>query len=529
MKIAGSGERRPSQATRSRDDRYQQLVELAPDGIIVHESGRVTFANAAALRMVGAARSDQVVGHPIEAFLDPPYLKAVAQHLTGAVRPVEPTLPTRDELRRVDGTSLPVEVRAVAFMDRGRSSAHLVIRDISERLEVQVAAQQAADRLQEAQRMELVGALAGGVAHEVSNMMQVVLGATEFLMHDVRLPAPCLADVQLIARAAENAASVTRQLLAFGRRDLHRPEHVDLAVSLRAAEPVIRRLLTHGQRLVVETDVAPTVDVDPGQLQQALVNLALNAHDAMAVDGTLTMTVLDDTLLAGTPAAGGLVMPPGRYAIIRVHDNGTGMDAETQSRIFEPFFTTKSVGKGSGLGLAAAHGVLWQNGGYLTVASALGQGATFSVYLPIGRSDGIARPAAVHPDAAVPATASATILVVDDEPAVRTSVARALRNKGFLTLQASDGAEALEIVEREGPPQLVVTDLRMPGVGGTELARLLKVRWPALPVLFMSGYAVEEFTNRSVRGSGELLQKPFTAVALLAAVDAALLRSAVSV
>jgi len=511
-----------------RDERYQQLVELAPDAILIHDGERIVLANASAVRLAGATHRSQLVGLPIDTFLDPPYLKAVQTQLTDSVSPAELAPPVRDTFRRLDGSAVEVEVRAVAFMDRGRPSAHLVIRDITERLAVEQAVRQAQEHVQQAQKMESVGALAGGVAHEINNMVQVVLGFSDFLVRDSRLPEECLTDVREIMRAAERAAVVTRQLLAFSRRAVRRPEVVDLGAAVRDAEPVVRRLLGEGRRLVVVADAAPRVWADPGQLQQVIINLALNARDAMAAGSTLTITATEIDLPAGTAAADGVAIPAGRYGALRVCDTGAGIDAAIQGRIFEPFFTTKPAGQGTGLGLAAAHGVLAQNSGYITVASAPGQGATFTVYLPVLPADLVERPREPPRDGAAAAPAGATILVVDDEPAVRAIAARILKRAGFRVLQAPDGAGALELVERHGPPETVLTDVMMPGISGAELARRLKERWPGLPIVFMSGYSAEELHRQGATASeGDLIQKPFMPDALVASVAAALSRAAV--
>ncbi len=509
-----------------RDERYQQLVELAPDSILVHDGERIVLGNAAAARLAGAASREQLVDLPIDTFLDPPYLKAVQTQLTHSVGPSGPAPPVRDTFRRLDGSEVEVEVRAVAFMDHGRPSAHLIIRDITERLAGEEAARQMEERLQQAQRMEAVGALAGGMAHEVNNMMGVVLGFGDFLLRDARVPADCLGDVQEIMKAADRAAAVTRQLLAFGRRAIHRPQAVDLGAAVREAEPVVRQLLGEARQLVVVTDTPLRVWVDPGQLQQVVVNLALNARDAMPAGGTLTLTTAETELGSGMAGADCGAIPAGRYATLHVRDTGTGMDAATQARIFEPFFTTKPLGQGTGLGLSAAHGILKQNDGCITVVSAPGEGTAFTVYLPVLSPGNLVERTGEPPalGAAAP-TAGATVLVVDDEPAVRAIVARSLEEAGFRVLQASDGGDALELVDRHGPPQLVLTDLTMPGIGGLPLARRLKARWPAIPVVFMSGYSAEELRQQGTIGIEEpLIQKPFSPGGLVASVAAALAR-----
>ena len=514
-----------------RDERYRQLVELAPDAILIHDGGQIVLANAAAVRLAGALHRTQLLGQPIETFLDPPYLKGVQAHLTDAASPAELVPPVRDTFRRLDGYTVEVEVRAVAFMDHGRPSAHLVIRDITERLVVEQTAREVQDRLHQVERMEAVGALAGGVAHEVNNMMQVILGCSGFLLQDEGLGEERLGDVRQIAQAADRAAAVTRQLLAFSRRAAHRPQIVNLGSAVRAAEPAVRRLLGEGRRLVIAADAAPQVWVDPGQLQQVVVNLVQNAREAMPTGGTLTLMTVETELPSGTAAADGVAIPPGRYAALVVRDTGAGMDAAIQAKMFEPFFTTKPLGEGTGLGLAAAHGILSQNNGYITVTSAPGEGSTFTVYLPLKHVAETVEPRPAPARVrAEPVPTTATVLVVDDEPAVRSMSARILRRGGFHVVEAATGAEALALVGLEGPPRLVLTDLMMPGMGGVELARRLKERWPALPVVFMSGYWAEELTRQGLLGGGadrDLIQKPFTPDALVARVAAAISRSEV--
>jgi hypothetical protein len=513
------------------DERYQQLVELAPDGILVHDDGRIVLANASAVRLAGATRRSQLVGLPIDTFLDPPYLKAVQAQLTAPDSPAEPAPPTRDTFRRFDGSEVTVEVRAVAFMDRGHAAAHLVIRDITGRLAVEQQARQVERRLQRAQRMEAVGALAGGVAHEVNNMMAVVLGFTGFLLEDSRLPPECLADLREIMKAGDRAATVTRQLLAFGRRAESRRRSVNLAHFVAEVEPVLRRLLGEDRRLVMLAEASPRVWVDPGQLEHVLVNLGLNARDATPPGGTITLSTTAATLPHAVPAADGSMIPAGPYATLAMCDTGIGMDAVTREHIFEPFFTTKPVGEGTGLGLAATQGIVTQNGGYITVASGPGQGAAFTIYLPaLSVADMVEQEEGGEPpraDAEATRTGT-TVLVVDDESAVRTIAARTLERGGFRVLQAGTGADALKLVNRHGPPDLVLSDLSMPGLGGAELARRLRERWPALPVLFMSGFSAEELLRRGgIVADVEMIQKPFTPARLLEWVDAALSRAGV--
>jgi two-component system cell cycle sensor histidine kinase/response regulator CckA len=504
-----------------RDERYDRLVELAPDGILIHDGEQIVMANTAAVRLAGADHRDQLIGRPIDTFLNPPYFKAVQEQLVKSGDPAALVPPVRDTFRRLDGSEIEVEVTAIPFMDRGRASAHLVIRDITERLAAQETARQAEEYLRQAQKMEAVGALAGGVAHEVNNMMSVALGFADFLLHDPTIPEDRLPDVREIIKAADRAAAVTRELLNFSRRAFHRPEVLDLNAVVRELEPMIRRLLGEGRQLTVGLGSPYRVWADRGQLEEVVVNLALNARDAMPSGGTLTITTADAPLKGGVSGYAGASIPGGHYGLIVVRDTGVGMDAATQARIFEPFFTTKPLGEGTGLGLAAAYGIMEQNKGYIAVASAPGQGTTFRLYLPLSRDDAMPERMEEPPPLAPAGTpAGMTVLVIEDEPAVRAVVVRSLERGGFRVLQASDAAVALQVADREGRPDLVLTDLMMPGMGGAELARRLKARWPGLPVLFMSGYSEEDLRRQGlVDPEGVMIQKPFKPDALLKSVN----------
>lgn len=510
---------------RGREERYQQLVELAPDGILIHDGGRIVLANAAAVRLAGATHRSQLVGQPIDRFLDPPYLKAVQSQLMGPDAPVlESAPPVRDTFHRLDGAEVEVEVRTTAFMQDGHPSAHVVVRDISERLATEQRARQFEERLQQAQRIEAVGALAGGVAHEINNMMSVVLGFSSFLLRDPILTEGQRSEVEQISKAAGRAASVTGQLLSFSRRAYHEPRVVDLGAAMRDLEPVVRRLLGEDRQLIMAADTPVLVVVDPRQLEQVIVNLALNARDAMPVGATLTITAEECELTAQLASSDGAAIPAGCYGLITVRDTGAGMDDATRTRIFEPFFTTKPVGQGSGLGLAAAYGIMRQNEGYIAVASGLGEGTVFSIYLPVpspaettGRRE---EPRALSGEASPHA---ATVLVVEDEPDVRAVVARSLELGGFRVLQAADGAAALDLVGRHGPPDLVLADLVLPGIGGAELARRLRARWPELPIIFTSGYSTEDLRRHDADGLEAItVPKPFAPDGLVASVVAAL-------
>jgi PAS domain S-box-containing protein len=505
-----------------RRGRYRQLVELAPDGILIHDGERVLLANMAAARLAGAAGPATLIGARIETLLTPPHLKGVEARLLAPGILSGAVVPMRDTLRRVDGSTVEVEVTAIVFMDGRRTSVHLVIRDVTERLAAQHASDLVAEQLRQAQRMEAVGALAGGVAHEVNNMMSIILGFGEFMQQDATLPPQHIADLHEIVKAAERAAAVTRQLLAFSRRAFYRPEAFNLSAALAELEPVIGRLLGAGRTLVVTSNTARRLWADRGQFEQVMVNLALNARDAMPAAGTLSITVSEVEVTDGLAAYGGAGIPPGHYGRIAVRDTGTGMDAATAKRLFEPFFTTKPVGEGTGLGLAAVHGILKQNAAFVTVESEPGDGATFTLYYPAAPADAPERLIPGRPGSGQ-AGPDTRVLLVEDEPVVRAVAARSLAAGGYVVLQASDGTTALEVIDREGIPAVVLTDLMMPGMGGAELGRALRSRYPGVPIVFMSGYSADDLRRQGAIGADEVtIQKPFTPDELLDAVAAAL-------
>jgi two-component system cell cycle sensor histidine kinase/response regulator CckA len=369
----------------------------------------------------------------------------------------------------------------------------------------------AEELLVQAQRMEAIAKVAGGVAHEVNNMMTVITGFTGFLEGAFLSGDARAEDVAEIRRAAERAAGITRQLLAYSRQQMLRPAPLDLNELIGQLVPVFTRLLGEGVTVDLHGEAElPAVEADRPQFEQVLVNLVLNARDAMSGEGTLT--VHTDTVTAPSAdysADAGASPAPGRYVRVTVSDTGHGMDAATRDRVFEPFFTTKAAGLGSGLGLATVYGVVKQSGGDIRVSSEPGRGTTFQIFLPefTGRA-----PARSSPMESAPSPHGAeTILLVEDEGAVRRMASRALSGHGYTILEAENGAEALTILDRApAPVHLVLTDVVMPVLGGRELGERLAVEHPGIRVLFMSGYTDDDITRRGMLQPGvPFLQKPF--------------------
>ncbi len=359
-----------------------------------------------------------------------------------------------------------------------------------------------------AQKMEAVGRLAGGVAHDFNNLLTVIISGSDLLGHLVREPAQREL-LDMIKQAGERGASLTRQLLAFSRRQVMQPEVLQLNVLLADLQKMLRRLIAENIELVA--DFAPDlgcVRADPGQLGQVVMNLVVNARDAMPDGGTITLRTRNVDVSEHPPARQGAV-PPGAYAVLAIADTGCGMGEDVQAHLFEPFFTTKELHKGTGLGLATVYGIVQQTGGHVRVESAPGRGSTFLIYLP--RTD---EPLVVVAPAAGAARAGTreTILLVEDEDGVRAMARRALCRKSYTVLEARDGEEALRVSAQWADRiHLLLTDIVMPRTSGRQLADLLQPQRPDMKVLYMSGYTDDAALCQEVAGSGKpFLQKPFT-------------------
>ena len=406
---------------------------------------------------------------------------------------------------RPDATVRWVHERAAVLRDPQDRPLRMVgtVQDITERRLLE-------DQLRQSQKMEAIGRLAGGIAHDLNNALTAIAGYAELALNELASDHAARADVEEIRRAAERAGSVTRQLLAFSRKQLLEPRVFDLNETIAAISRLLSRLL--GADVDVQTRLtgeALPVLGDPGQVEQAVINLAVNARDAMPGGGKLLLATATETVDEAF-ARRHPPMPAGQYVVLRVSDSGHGMPSETKARIFEPFFTTKEVGKGTGLGLSMVYGTLKQIGGFIFVDSAVTRGTTFRLYFP---------PAPTPPPAAAgaaPARAGKrhgheTLLIVEDEPSVRNLVASALRHDGYHLLLASCAEEALTLADaHDGPIDLLLTDAVMPGKSGLELATLMSARRPGIPVLIMSGYTEETLAVPGLEEPIALLQKPFT-------------------
>jgi len=417
---------------------------------------------------------------------------------------------------RPDATTRWIEAKGrVEVDDRGQPVSVLgVSADVSDhrRLEGQ---------LRQAQKMEAIGQLAGGVAHDFNNLLTAIMGHGSLALEDLAEHHPVRENVTEILKAGERAAGLTRQLLAFSRRQVMQPEVVGVHAVIRNVEKLLERLI--GEQIQIVLDLAASQDavkVDPGQLEQVLVNLAVNARDAMPNGGTLTLSTssvrLDDTYARQHPA-----VSPGDFVMITVTDTGTGMDAETQARLFEPFFTTKPAGEGTGLGLATVYGIVKQSGGFIYVYSEPGHGTTFKVYLPTTHEKPSTVQAPIQP---AHSRGTETILVVEDNPHVKEIACRVLAQLGYQVLAASSGEEALAVLgAARARVDLVISDVIMPGMTGPELCRQLAQQYPALKVLFTSGYSDDAVMRHGVLEPGTMfIEKPYPPSALARKVREAL-------
>jgi PAS domain S-box-containing protein len=403
----------------------------------------------------------------------------------------------------LEGQERDFEARVVVS---GPDEVLTIVRDVTDRKRLEA-------QLLQAQKMEAIGRLAGGVAHDFNNMLTAILGFSELLLRTQPRDDPGREYVEEIYRAGERAATLTRQLLAFSRKQVLLPRVLDLNAVVLNMDRMLRRVL--GEDITLETDLDPElrpIKADPGQVEQVLLNLAVNARDAMPQGGRIRI-VTANAELSEAEARAHPEVQPGPYVLLAVTDTGCGMDEATQARIFEPFFTTKEPGKGTGLGLAMVYGIVKQSGGHISVRSAPGEGSTFEVYLPCVAA---ASPPADAPPAGPPPRGTETVLLVEDEEAVRTLACQTLEQNGYTVLVAPDGTRAVQLAQQyAGPIHLLVTDVVMPSLGGRELANHLTATRSGLRVLYISGYADDAIFRHGLLSPGvAFLQKPFSPDAL---------------
>ena len=491
--------------------RYFDLYDLAPVGYCtLSKQGLILETNLTAASLLGVGRGE-LVDQPIRRFIltaDQDLYDVHTQQL------FESGEPDSLELRMLkkDGNSFWVNLAATAVQDaNGAPVCRVVLSDISLRKALE-------GRLLQAQKLESVGKLAGGIAHDFNNLLTAIHGYGELLGQGLPESDPRRADLAEILRAADRATELTRQLVAFSRRQILRPSVLDPAQVVEGIVPMLRRLM--GENIALLTRAAPDlghVKADPSQLEQVILNLAVNARDAMPEGGELTIEMTNvemDAEHAGSQSEIGL----GRYVLLAFSDTGVGMGPETEAHAFEPYFTTKEPGKGTGMGLATVYGIVKQSSGSIDIDSEPGHGTTFKIYLPRVEAKATA---ATKTSATRPATTgSETILLVEDNDAVRAFARRVLKAQGYTVLEAACGNDALAIAATpDGAFDLLVTDMIMPGLQGHQLAERLWADRPDMPVLYVSGFVENHVMSHRISKQGvALLAKPFSAEALNKAV-----------
>jgi PAS domain S-box-containing protein len=514
--------KRAADALRESEELFRVAFQTSPDAINLNrlQDGVFVAVNDGFARILGWTEAE-VQGRSsldLEIWDDP----ADRARLVAELRAKGYAENLEAQFRSKDGRRLPGLMSARVIRARGEDLILSITRDISEWRRTEVERDLLQARLQEAAKMEAVGRLAGGVAHDFNNLLTVILGCSEAIESDLSAGRPASAeDAGEIHAAGVRARDLTRQLLTFARRQVIAPEPLDLGSAVRGCEKLLRRVLGKDVEMVVSAQPELWLArCDPGQMEQVLLNLAVNARDAMPDGGTFQIEVtnlhLENEGTAGRPGTG-----PGEYVRVRVKDSGTGMTAEVKEHIFEPFFTTKGTGKGNGLGLATVFGVVKQSGGFIRVESEVGRGTAFEICFP-RTFDSPAVPQKSPRSATTRGTER--ILLVEDDPSVREVTSRVLSSGGYQVLVAGGSAEALELLAREERPlHLLVTDVVMPGLSGRDLAREVREKRPGLTVLFISGYAESALSKDGVLEAGvELLPKPFTPSDLLARVRALL-------
>ena len=502
--------KRAEESLTASEERYRRLVELSPEMIAVHCEGRFVYVNPAGVKLLGAATSKELIGKPIWDIVHPDHreevIERVQQNQEGQQTPL-----VEQKIVRLDGQVVDVEIMGIPTIYQDKPAIQIIVRDITERKRVEEDLRQSEEQLRQSQKLEAVGQLAGGVAHDFNNLLTVITGYSDLTLRRLNPDEPLYRHVIEIKKAGERAASLTRQLLAFSRKQVLQPKVLELNAVVADMNKMLRRLI--GEDIDLMTVLDPDlgqVKADPGQIEQVLMNLVVNARDAMPEGGKLTIETAN--LYVDAKQVGGqVVMQPGQYVMLAVSDTGCGMNVEIQEHIFEPFFTTKEQGHGTGLGLSTVYGIVKQSGGNIWVYSEVGEGTIFKVYLPhVNEQVEESKPGAAHTETP---EGWETILLVEDEQMVRSLAARALREQGYSVVEASNGEEALLMARNHVGKEihLLLTDMIMPRMNGHDLAEHLKRSHPRIRVLFMSGYTNRGIVHHGMLSEGALfLPKPFT-------------------
>jgi two-component system, cell cycle sensor histidine kinase and response regulator CckA len=498
------------QALRESEEKYRNLFENLYDVYYrTDPTGLISIASPSVETLLGY-KSDEIVG------LDMKSLYVNAQEREEFLSQIMRNGSVEDfqaQLRRKDNSVIWVSTNSKILKDEKGNFLGVegLARDVTERKRAEEEKRKLEAQLNQAQKMESIGTLAGGVAHDFNNILTAIIGNAELALTDLGKNSRVNQSLDEILKAGHRAAALTRQLLAFSRKELIRPEILDLTSLMVNFEKMLRRLIGEDIDLVtVYTPDLWQVEADPGQMEQIIMNLAVNARDAMPKGGALTVETTNVELDKGYFRDHGVENEAGPYVVLAITDSGKGMDEEIQARIFEPFFTTKGLGTGTGLGLSTVYGIVKQNKGYIWVYSEPERGTTFKIYLPTAGADAEAGKTKLFPVRSL--KGSETILVVDDDEMLRKTAEKMLKGYGYRVLRAKDGNEALNISgSHDGPIHLMLTDVVMPGMSGRDLSEQLKSTVPEIKVLYMSGYTNDAIAHHGILEKDvEFIQKPFT-------------------
>ena len=495
--------KRVEDALRESTDRYKDLVELSPEMVYIEQEGTIVFINSAGVKLLGAPGVEYLLGKRISDFLHPDFRGKGSSGVQVEETDRKEFPPVEKSYLRLDGTSLEMDVSAVPIQYKGKPAIQVFARDITTRKRLE-------EQLLQSQKIEAVGRLAGGIAHDFNNLMTVITGYVGLTKKRFENPELVAKGLEEIGKASTRATRLTQQLIAFGRKQILQPQIIDLNLIVSNMEKMLKHLI--GETIELVTIPCPglgKVKADPGQIEQVVVNLALNARDAMPNGGRITIETgnvdMDEPL-----ARERREISAGPYVELVFRDEGAGMDEETKTHIFEPYFTTKEVGKGVGLGLATVYGIIRQSGGDIRVESEPGEGTAFTIWLPrVPEAEQSKEPPELVLDAS---PGEETILVVEDEEPVLTLVRETLEDAGYKVLVAPDGEEALDLFSRSKDPiHLVLTDVVMPKIGGKTLAARVASLYPETQVLFMTGYFDTDIDPQdNPLGRRPCIFKPFT-------------------